>query len=78
MRKGLKLDGGGLIINPFLTCRTHSSLQKSLPAKKKQLSKSEVDLKAVSEKWEGLRREVGVVRSNLEDSKSSLQANQSR
>jgi structural maintenance of chromosome 4 len=57
---------------------THTSLQKSLPAKKKRLSKAQTELTALTEKWEGLRKEVGVARSNVEDAKSSMQANQSR
>ena len=60
------------------TCRAHTSLQKSLPAKKKRLSKAQAELTALTEKWEGLRKEVGVARSNVEDAKSFMQANQSK
>ena len=60
------------------TCRAHTSLQKSLPAKKKRLTKAQAELTALTEKWEGLRKEVGVARNNVEDAKSSMQANQSK
>ena len=46
--------------------------------KKKKLEKSQPELKSVVEQWEGLKKEVGMARSTVDDAKSSMQANRSR
>ena len=61
-----------------LSTSTHTSLQGTLPEKKKRLTKSRSELKTVTEKWEELRKEVGVAKETVGDAKNSMQANRSR
>ena len=57
---------------------THASLEKSLPGKKQRLSKSQTEMKTLTERCDALRRDMGEIRGTVEDAKSSMQANRSR